>query len=98
MPGYNTFSCYIEGQQYFLGAENNEVFLIVSNNTSSVEWLNGIQSQLNFKVEVHLTQIPTGYMPNDRLFCKPCIRLKPKKVPPQKWSIPLLTQLSRVAK
>ena len=37
-------------------------------------------------------------MANDRLFCKPCVRLKPKKVPPQKWSIPLLTQLSRVAK
>ena len=44
MPGYNTFSCYIEGQQYFLCAENNEVFLMVSNNTSSVEWLNEIQS------------------------------------------------------
>ena len=33
-PGRNTFSCYIENKKYFLCAENNEVFLMVSNNPS----------------------------------------------------------------
>ncbi|CAH3176381.1 unnamed protein product [Porites lobata] len=33
MPGYNTFSFYIEGQQYFLCAENNEVFLMSSSDS-----------------------------------------------------------------
>ena len=37
-PGRNTFSCYIEDKKYFLCAENNEVFLMVSNNLSYVKW------------------------------------------------------------
>ena len=51
MAGHNTFSCYIEGQQYFLCAENNEVLLMVSNNTSSVKWLNGIQPCIRLKLK-----------------------------------------------
>ena len=37
-PGRNTFSCYIGDKKYFLCAENNEVFLMVSNNLSYVKW------------------------------------------------------------
>ena len=29
-PGQNTFSCSIEGQQYYLYEDNNEVFLMVN--------------------------------------------------------------------
>ena len=59
MPGRNTFSCYIEGQQYFLCAENNEVFLVVSSNTSYVKWPNVMTKLTEFQGEklslVHLT-------------------------------------------